>query len=70
MGFSDVAHAEYDPYASNLIVQPLSCSLKGKVMAVQIGTGFSRRKSLWQLHRRGELLLQFRNEPCLPAEAS
>jgi CTP synthase (UTP-ammonia lyase) len=36
MGFSDVAHAEYDPYASNLIVHSLSCSLKGKVMAVQI----------------------------------
>ena len=36
MGFSDVAHAEYDPYASNLFVKPLSCSLKGRVMPVEI----------------------------------
>ncbi|MHB2008578.1 MAG: CTP synthase C-terminal region-related (seleno)protein [Acidobacteriaceae bacterium] len=36
MGIEDAAHAEYDPYASHLFVQPLSCSLKGKTMPVQI----------------------------------
>lgn len=36
MGFADAAHAEYDPHASRLFVQPLSCSLQGRVMAVQI----------------------------------
>lgn len=36
MGIKDAAHAEYDPYASNLFVQPLSCSLKGKSMPIQM----------------------------------
>lgn len=36
LGFSDAEHAEYDPYASNLFVTPLSCSLVGKAMEVHI----------------------------------
>lgn len=32
----DAAHAEYDPYASHLFIEPLSCSLKGRTMAVEI----------------------------------
>ncbi len=31
---SDAAHAETDPYASNLIVTPLSCSLVGQTLEV------------------------------------
>jgi hypothetical protein len=27
LGLTDAAHAEYDPYASRLIITPLSCSL-------------------------------------------
>lgn len=34
LGFLDAEHAEYDPYASNLFVTPLSCSLVGQTMAV------------------------------------
>ncbi|HTU49902.1 MAG TPA: hypothetical protein VMF56_04865 [Acidobacteriaceae bacterium] len=36
MAIRDAAHAEYDPYASQLFVQPLSCSLRGQTMTVQI----------------------------------
>jgi len=33
--FSDAAHAEYDPYASNLFVSELECSLAGRQMLLQ-----------------------------------
>jgi CTP synthase (UTP-ammonia lyase) len=39
LGFADAAHAEYDPYASNLFITPLSCSLAGQKMAVEIEPG-------------------------------
>jgi CTP synthase (UTP-ammonia lyase) len=35
-GFADAHHAEYDPYASSLFITPLSCSLRGQTMTVQI----------------------------------
>jgi CTP synthase (UTP-ammonia lyase) len=36
LGFADAEHAEYDPYASNLFVSELTCSLAGKTMRVHI----------------------------------
>jgi CTP synthase (UTP-ammonia lyase) len=39
LGITDATSAETDPYASRLIVTPLSCSLKGKAMAVTIAPG-------------------------------
>jgi CTP synthase (UTP-ammonia lyase) len=39
MGFRDAAHAETDPYASCLFITPLSCSLVGKTMQVNIAAG-------------------------------
>jgi CTP synthase (UTP-ammonia lyase) len=39
LGFEDAAHAEYDPYASNLFITPLSCSLVGQKMQVEIEPG-------------------------------
>lgn len=36
MGIKDAAHAEYDPYASHLFVQPLSCSLKGRSLPIKL----------------------------------
>lgn len=36
MGFSDAAHAEYDPYASELFITALSCSLVGRTMTVAV----------------------------------
>ena len=39
VGFADAAHAESDPYASCLFITPLSCSLVGKSMEVEIVAG-------------------------------
>ena len=39
MGFREAAHAESDPYASCLFIVPLSCSLVGKTMEVNIKPG-------------------------------
>jgi CTP synthase (UTP-ammonia lyase) len=39
LGFRDAQHAEYDPYASNLFVTPLSCSLVGQTMGVMLKPG-------------------------------
>ena len=39
LGVGDAQHAEYDPYASTLFVTPLSCSLAGQTMTVDIRTG-------------------------------
>jgi len=39
LGIVDAQHAEYDPYASTLIVTPLSCSLAGRAMTVLIEPG-------------------------------
>ncbi len=36
LGIKDAEHAEYDPYASKLVVNPLSCNLKGKPLQVSI----------------------------------
>jgi CTP synthase (UTP-ammonia lyase) len=39
LGLEDAADAEYDPYASNLLITPLSCSLVGQTMQVEIEPG-------------------------------
>lgn len=39
LGFGDAQHAEYDPIGSNLFVTPLSCSLAGQTMSIQIKRG-------------------------------
>lgn len=39
VGFADAAHAEYDPYASDLFITALSCSLVGQTMAVMLRDG-------------------------------
>jgi CTP synthase (UTP-ammonia lyase) len=36
LGVKDAEHAEYDPYASKLVVTPLSCSLSGKKLTIMI----------------------------------
>jgi len=39
LGFEDAQHAEYDPYASRLIVSRLECSLKGRRMKLALAPG-------------------------------
>jgi len=42
LGITEAEHAEYDPYASKLVVTPLSCSLAGKKLEIDI----TNKKSL------------------------
>ncbi len=36
LGIEDADHSEYNPYASKLIVNPLSCDLKGEALEIEI----------------------------------
>lgn len=36
LGFEDAQHAEYDPYASRLVVSKLTCSLVGRALAISL----------------------------------
>lgn len=36
LGIKDAEHAEYDPYASRLVVNPLSCDLKGEPLQIEL----------------------------------
>ena len=39
LGFNDASHAEYDPYASNLFISQLACSLVGREMTLALVPG-------------------------------
>lgn len=39
LGYTDAQHAEYDPYASNLFISSLACSLAGKEMSLRFVAG-------------------------------
>lgn len=39
LGLKDASHAEYDPYASNLFISQLACSLVGREMALNLVPG-------------------------------
>jgi CTP synthase (UTP-ammonia lyase) len=39
LGIRDAQHAEYDPNASELFITPLSCSLRGRSMTLQLQPG-------------------------------
>ena len=36
LGITDAEHAETNPYASKLVINPLSCSLKGQTLEIEI----------------------------------
>jgi len=42
LGIIDAQHAEYDPYASRLVVNPLSCSLAGQSLEIELTDRSSR----------------------------
>ncbi|MBM4113855.1 MAG: CTP synthase [Phycisphaerae bacterium] len=46
LGFKDASHAEYDPYASELFVSRLECSLAGREMTLSFAPG-SRVASIY-----------------------
>jgi CTP synthase (UTP-ammonia lyase) len=39
LGYQDAQHAEYDPYASNLFISQLECSLAGRTMQLRFVPG-------------------------------
>jgi CTP synthase (UTP-ammonia lyase) len=39
LGFKEAGHAEYDPYASNLFITQLACSLAGREMELTFSSG-------------------------------
>jgi CTP synthase (UTP-ammonia lyase) len=39
LGFQDAQHAEYDPYASDLFISRLACSLAGREMPLRFAAG-------------------------------
>lgn len=41
LGIRDAQHAEYDPYASNLFISSLTCSLAGRQMQLELTAGSS-----------------------------
>ena len=47
LGFADAQHAEYDPYASNLFVSELVCSLAGRELPLTFAPG-SRVAQIYQ----------------------
>lgn len=51
LGIQDAQHAEYDPYSSKLVVNSLSCSLKGKRMEVSIINEDSLTKAIYGVDR-------------------
>ncbi len=46
LNFADAEHAEYDPYASNLLIAELECSLAGREMKLEFAEG-SRVASIY-----------------------
>jgi CTP synthase (UTP-ammonia lyase) len=53
LGVEDAHHCEYDPYASDLFITPLSCSLVGQTMSVQLVRG-SRAAELYGREQAAE----------------
>jgi CTP synthase (UTP-ammonia lyase) len=39
LGYNDAQHAEYDPYASNLFISALACSVTGREFCVKLLAG-------------------------------
>jgi CTP synthase (UTP-ammonia lyase) len=42
LGITDAEHAEYDPYSSKLVVNPLSCSLAGQTLEIELTEKLSK----------------------------
>ena len=53
LGFRDAEHAEYDPYASDLFISELACSLAGREMDLSLAEG-SRTAALYGTTRTTE----------------
>lgn len=51
LNLRDAQHAEYDPYASKLVVNPLSCDLKGEALEIEIINKESKTYSIYNKNK-------------------
>jgi len=51
LNVEDAEHAEYNPYASKLVVNPLSCDLKGRALQIEIIDKNSKTCSIYNADR-------------------
>lgn len=63
LGFQDAQHAEYDPYASNLFVTALTCSLAGREMELQFLQGSRVARCYGALSAREAYYCNFSVDP-------
>ncbi|UZR95227.1 CTP synthase C-terminal region-related (seleno)protein [Chondrinema litorale] len=61
LGITDAEHAEYDPYASRLVVNHLTCSLAGQTLKISLKTEvLPQHKSLvYQLYNETEAIEKY-----------
>jgi CTP synthase (UTP-ammonia lyase) len=65
LGFKDAQHAEYDPYASDLFISQLACSLAGREMQLEFTAG-SRVASIYgSLHASEHYYCNFGVNPAI-----
>lgn len=48
LNIKDAEHGEYNPYASKLVVNPLSCDLKGELLQIKIIDKHSKTYTIYQ----------------------
>jgi len=68
LGFSDADHAETNPYGSRLFITPLSCSLKGKAMNVEVRQGTLAAAAYGALESTENYYCNFGINPAYTAE--
>jgi CTP synthase (UTP-ammonia lyase) len=68
LGFSDAAHAEYDPSASRLFISRLSCSLVGKTMQVRLVPGSRAAQAYGMLAADEQYYCNFGINPAVLSE--
>jgi CTP synthase (UTP-ammonia lyase) len=54
LGIKDAEHAEYDPYSSKLVVNPLSCSLAGQTLEIVLTDKSSKTFNIFETEKINE----------------
>lgn len=54
LGITDAEHAEYDPYSSKLVVNPLSCSLVGQTLEIKLTDKSSKTFKIFDTEKINE----------------
>ncbi len=52
----DAEHGEYDPYASKLVVNPLSCDLKGEPLQIEL---IDKTSKVYSIYRRKTIMEKY-----------